>query len=143
MMHKKLSMLVTAALGISLATFPAYAQKGKQRPDNKPDQYQRMSMEQRFAKELNLTPAQQKKIHPILKQQGEQMRAIFKNDKLTHEQKREQSMKLFEAFPGKVNKHLDKTQQAKLKQMVERLKSSKGDRNGNGEKKHKAPPKKN
>lgn len=141
-MNKKLSMLVTAALGISLATFPAYAQKGKQRPDNKPGQHQRMSMEQRFTKELNLTPAQQKKIDPILKKQGEQMRAIFKNDKLTPEQKRAQALKLFEALPSKINKYLGKTQQAKLKQMVERGKKFKGRRNGNDVKRRDSGPNK-
>ena len=129
-MNRKLSMLLTATLGISLAAFPVYAQGGAShsRSGNKTSQQHRprMSMEKRFAKELNLTSAQQSKINPILKKQGEQMRAIRKNSKLTPEQKRAQSRKLFEALPGKINKYLTKTQQAKLKQMAQRRKNSKG-----------------
>lgn len=150
-MNRKLSIMVTAALGISLAAFPVFAQKGPQRPgnktgqhqrpSNKPGQHQRMSMEQRFAKELSLTAAQQSKINPILKKQGEQMRAIFKNDKLSPEQKRAQSMKLFEALPGKINKYLNKTQQAKLKQMVGNRKNFKGRRNGERGNRRGTPPK--
>jgi len=132
-MNKKLSLLVTAALGISLSGLPVYAQS-PQHQGNKTTQNKRrprQSMEQRFAKELNLTAAQQKKINPILKKQGEQMRAIHQNKKLTQEQKRQQSKKLMDALPGKINKYLNKTQQAKLKQMTERRKNFKG-RRGHG-----------
>ena len=141
-MNKKVSLFVTAALGISLAAFPALAQKGNPRPGNKPAQHQRMGMEQRFAKELNLTPAQQKKINPILKKQGEQLRAIHKNTKLTPEQKRAQSIKLFQSLPGKINKYLDKTQQAKLRQMINRFKNFKGHRPGGWGHKPGTPPNK-
>ena len=149
-MKRTLSIMVTAALGISLAAFPVYAQKGAQRPGNKMGQHQRpgnksgqhkrVSMEQRFAKELNLTAAQQSKINPILKKQSEQMRAIYKNDKLSPEQKRAQSTKLFEALPSKINKHLNKTQQAKLKQMVANRKNFKGRQNGKRGDRRGTPP---
>ena len=141
-MNRKLSMLLTATLGLSLAAFPVYAQGGPPpRPGNAPGHHPRMSMEKRFAKELNLTAAQQSKINPILKKQGEQMRAIHKNTKLTPEQKRAQSTKLFQSLPGKINKYLNKTQQAKLKQMIDRFKNFKG--HGPGEWGHKpgTPPK--
>ena len=133
-MNRKISLLLTTALSISLATFPVYAKDASphSRPGNKTSQHRpRMSMEQRFAKELNLTKAQQSKINPILKKQSEQMRAIHNNSKLTPEQKRQQSQRLFASLPGKINKYLNKTQQAKLKQMVERHKNFKGHgRNG-------------
>lgn len=129
-MNRKISMLLTAALGISLATSPVFAQGGPKhsRPGDKSSQQHRprVSMEERFAKELNLTAAQKTKINPILKKQGEQMRAIHKNSKLTPEQKRAQSQKVFAALPGKINKYLTKTQQTKLKQMTDRFKNSKG-----------------
>jgi len=140
-MNRKLSMLLTATLGMSLAAFPVYAQSGPPRPGNTPGQHQRMSMEKRFTKELNLTPAQQKKINPILKRQGEQMRAIHKNTKLTREQKRAQSLKLFQSLPSQINKYLDKTQQAKLKQMIDRFKNFKGHGPGGWSHKPGTPPK--
>ena len=131
-MNRKLSILLTAALGFSLATSPVFAapnapSKNKTSQKQRSHQSQRrMNMKERFAKELNLTKAQQSKINPILKKHGEQTRAIHKNEKLSREQKRAQSTKLFEALPGKINKHLNKTQQAKLKQMVERRKNFRG-----------------
>jgi hypothetical protein len=130
-------MLLTAALGISLAGLPVYAQGGPPHPgNNKMSQPHRprMNMEQRFAKELNLSAAQQSKINPILKKNGEQMHAIHKNTKLSPEQKRQQSQKLFAALPGKISKYLNKTQQAKLKQMVDRHKNFKGRPGGWGHK---------
>lgn len=144
-MNRKLSMLVTAALGISLAAFPVFAQGASPhaRSGDKTSQKHRprMNMEEHFAKELNLTKTQQSKINPILKKQGEQLRAIFKNDKLSREQKHVQSKKLFEALPGKINKYLDKTQQAKLKQMIDRRKNFKGPRKGGPGHKPGTPPK--
>jgi Spy/CpxP family protein refolding chaperone len=128
-MNRKISLLLTTALSISLATFPVYAKDAPPhpRPGDKTSQHRpRMNMEEHFAKELNLTKSQQSKINPILKKQGEQMRAIYKNSKLTPEQKHQQSQKLFASLPGKINKYLNKTQQAKLKQMVERHKNFKG-----------------
>src|SRR5690606_29973480 len=98
------------------------------------------SMEQRYAKELNLTATQQKQIIPILKKHGEQLRAIRANEKLTPEQKRQQSQKLFAALPGKINKYLNKTQQAKFKQMGERRKNYQGRRRGaNGQRQQGKP----
>jgi len=147
-MNKKLSLLVTAALGISLAGLPVYAQPPQHKGNKTAQQNRRggergrprQSMEQRFAKELSLTTTQQKQINPILKKQGEQMRAIHQNKKLTPEQKRQQSQKLFTALPGKINKYLNKTQQAKLKQMVERHKNFKGRRPGNNGKRPQSKP---
>jgi Spy/CpxP family protein refolding chaperone len=140
-MNRKFSILLTATLGMSLAAFPVYAQKGHQRPSNKTEHHQRMSMEQRFAKELSLTPAQQSKINPILKNQGVQMRAIHKNTKLTSEQKRAQSKKIIGSLPVKINKYLSKTQQTKLKQMMDRFKNSKGHGSGGWSRKPGTPPK--
>jgi Spy/CpxP family protein refolding chaperone len=146
MMNRKLSMLVTATLGISLATFPVYAQKGtsSSRPGDKSSQMHRprRSMEQRFAKILNLTTAQQSKINPILKKQGEQLRAIHKNTKLTPDQKRAQSKKIFDSMPGKINKYLTKPQQTKLKEMMDRGKNFKGHEKGGWGHKPGTPPKK-
>lgn len=139
-MNRKLSMLLTATLGMSLAVFPVFAQGGPPRPGNAPGQHQRMSMEKRFTKELNLTPAQQKKIDPILKKQREQMRAIHKNTKLTPDQKREQSKKIFASLPSKINKYLNKTQQTKLKQMVDRFKHFRGHGSGGWNHKPGTPP---
>lgn len=149
-MKRPLSILMTAVLGISLTSFPVYAQKGTQRSGNKTGQHQRpgnrsvkhqrVSMEQRFAKELSLTTTQQSKINPILKKHNEQTRAIYSNSKLSREQKRAQSTKLFEALPSKINKYLNKTQQAKLKQMVANRKNFKGRRNGKRGDRRGTPP---
>jgi Spy/CpxP family protein refolding chaperone len=144
-MNRKFSILLTATLGMSLAAFPVYAQGGSphSRPGDKTSQQRRprMNMEKRFAKELNLTTAQQSKINPILKNQGVQMRAIHKNTKLTPEQKRAQSKKIIGSLPVKINKYLSKTQQTKLKQMMDRFKNSKGHGSGGWSRKPGTPPK--
>lgn len=152
-MNRKISLLVTAALGFSLAGFPAYAQSQQHKGTKTTQNHRRggdknrtrqrrprVSMEQRFAKELNLTAAQQKKINPIFKKQGEQLRSIRANKKLTREQKRQQSQKIYAALPGQINKHLNKTQQAKLKQMTERRKNYQGRRRGANGKRHQSKP---
>jgi hypothetical protein len=145
-MSRKTSILLTAALGLSQAAFPVYAQKTTPhtRPGDKSSQMHRprMSMEKRFAKMLNLTSAQQSKINPILKKQGEQLRAIHKNTKLTPDQKRAQSKTLFASVSGKINKYLTKPQQAKLKQMMDRSKNFEGHEKGGWNHKPGKPPKK-
>lgn len=131
-MNRTRSIMLAASLGLSLAAIPVLAQgappagphtgapagapAGKWMQGRRPH----MSMEQRFTKMLNLTPAQQLKIAPLLKKSHEQMRAIRKNPKLTPDQKRQQSKALFSTLPKKLNHYLTKPQQAKLQQMVER-----------------------
>jgi len=67
----------------------------------------------RIASALNLTPEQREKLRPIVNDEGEQLRAVRLDERMTPEQKRAKVLEIRESFRPKIAEVLTPEQQEK------------------------------
>ncbi len=67
--------------------------------------------------QLSLTPEQQKKLEPILKEQSEKMRELMGKTDLTQQQRREQMTQMREKYDAKLKEILTPDQQKKYAEL--------------------------
>ncbi len=73
---------------------------------------------QRMSRILNLTDEQKAKIRPILQNESEQMRTIFRNSSLSREDRRSEFKKLRKKTTDKIRPLLTKAQRPKLQEAM-------------------------
>jgi Spy/CpxP family protein refolding chaperone len=81
----------------------------------------RHRMQARMAKKLNLTPQQQEQMKPIMQKQREQARAIWQDNSLTQQQKKEKLQALHKDTMAQMDQILTPEQQQQMQQMRQRM----------------------
>lgn len=87
----------------------------------------------RMAEKLNLSQQQQDQLKPIFEKQREQAKAIWQDNSLTQDQKREKFQSLRQETRLQMNQVLTPEQQQQLQQMREQRKQRKHRHGGSGE----------
>lgn len=112
-------ILVSAALLLSLGGAAAFAQDAPQGPP--PAGHHHQPNPQREAahltKVLNLTPDQASKLEPILANRDQQMQALFQNQQLAPQDRRQQMMAIHKSTEEQLATVLSPDQLQQMKQM--------------------------
>ena len=125
---------ITAVAGGLLAFSPQTAAQEGQRGQGQRGQGQgrgSQNIEQRLermATALELTEAQKKQLKPILEKQGEKMQAIFQNQDMSQEQRREAMTKLRAENEAQYKKILTAEQYKKWQEMAQQRRGQRGQR---------------
>jgi Spy/CpxP family protein refolding chaperone len=85
-------------------------------------EHMRGKMGARMAEKLNLSQQQQDQLKPIFEKQHEQMRAIWQDNSLSKDQKKEKMQALRQDFQTQINDVLTPDQQQQWQQMREQMK---------------------
>ncbi|PAW85470.1 MAG: hypothetical protein B9S33_09775 [Pedosphaera sp. Tous-C6FEB] len=108
----KKHLIAALVLGALVAVSPtSQAQEKKGRPDAA-EQLKQM------AEQLALTPEQKTKLEPILKEQGEKLRALFTDQNTPQEDRRKKMVELRTEFAGKIKAVLTKEQGEKFDKVM-------------------------
>ena len=100
---------------------PAQQQQLAQMKENGKE-HMRGKMGARMAEKLNLSQQQQDQLKPIFEKQHEQMRAIWQDNSLSKDQKKEKMQALRQDFKTQINGVLTPDQQQQWQQMREQMK---------------------